>query len=108
MEMKKISLAIIVVAAFMSVVLAADLPKDPLAAAAAAAGVGAATPKASAAPVGSAGTTTSSAASPTPSSATGTPTSAHAPSPSGAASAMPVVGSLAGAFLMSFFGYYLQ
>ncbi|CAB4286767.1 unnamed protein product [Prunus armeniaca] len=101
MEMKKISLAIIVVAAFVSVVLAADLPKDPLAAAAAARGVGAATPKASAAPVGS-------AASPTPSSATGTPTSAHAPSPSGAASAMPVVGSLAGAFLMSFFGYYLQ
>ncbi|KAI5318502.1 hypothetical protein L3X38_038210 [Prunus dulcis] len=106
MEMKKIALAIIVAAAFVSVVLAADLPKDPLAAAAAA--VGAATPKASAAPLGSAGTTTSSAASPIPSSATGTPLSAHAPSPSGAASAMPVVGSLAGAFLMSFFGYYLQ
>ncbi|BFG38169.1 hypothetical protein CerSpe_244430 [Prunus speciosa] len=101
MEMKKISLAIIVVAAFVSVVLAADHPKDPLAAAAAAVGVGAATPKASAAPVGS-------AASPTPSSLTGTPTSAHAPSPSGAASAMPIVGSFAGAFLMSFFGYYLQ
>ncbi|KAM1079471.1 hypothetical protein ACFX13_014540 [Malus domestica] len=92
MEMKKISLAIIVVAALLSVVLAADKPKDPVAAAA--------TPKASAtAPVGSAATTTSTASS---------PDSAHAPAPSGATSTMPLVGSLAGAFLVSFFGYYLQ
>ncbi|KAM1866166.1 hypothetical protein ACFX13_009044 [Malus domestica] len=83
MDMKKISLAIIVIAALISVVLAAGKEHAPKAAAA---------PKDAAA-----------ARAPTA-------TKDAAPGPaSGAASAtLSVVGSLAGASLLSFFGFYLQ
>ncbi|KAL6133907.1 hypothetical protein ACLB2K_066140 [Fragaria x ananassa] len=73
MDMKKIFLALIVVAAFVSIALAKETSKT------------AASPKESAAPKAS-------------------ETHAHAPAPSNAATTMPV----AGAFLLSFFAYYLQ
>ncbi|KAB2608178.1 repressed By RIM101 protein 1-like [Pyrus ussuriensis x Pyrus communis] len=85
MDMKKITIAIIVVAALMSVVLEAKKDKH-----------GAHSPKGSPAP----------APAPAPSREKD---SAPAPTPSSTDSiTLSVAGSLAGVFLSSFFGYYLQ
>ncbi|BFG38166.1 hypothetical protein CerSpe_244400 [Prunus speciosa] len=70
MDMKKISIAIIVIGALMSVVLAAEKKESPKAA----------SPKAA----------------------------APAPASGATSTTFSVVGSLAGAFIFTFFGYYLQ
>ncbi|KAM1079475.1 hypothetical protein ACFX13_014544 [Malus domestica] len=83
MDMKKITIAIIVVAALMSVVLEAKKDKH-----------GAHSPKGSPAHAPAPSKEKDSAPAPTPSSTDSI--------------TLSVVGSLAGVFLSSFFGYYLQ